>query len=345
MKKNNLDIKLESIGGMGANLIGKILGETAAMKLGWNASNFSSYGSEKTGSPVTAFIRFRANHDTIIENTPIAHPDILGIFHHSLLQNKSALAGLTSQSSLVVNSPFAASEIRSKLNINCCNIYALDCQNIILNASDKNTPFRINMLMLGGVLRAMDDNNFKDAVLDFVSEMFRDKNPAATESNLLAIRSGYENTSFSEGNPSEYKILSDPSRYISDFGYANTTKGGILPSLGNTKENNLSLSRSGFYPEYIPEKCIHCGLCDTTCPDMVFTFREGEYQNRRTMMNQGPNHQYCKGCLRCVEICPTQALVSKKEIITNTFSTHGADPIITSEGFLSENVTEGALNE
>lgn len=345
MKTDKLDIKLESIGGMGANLIGKILGETAATKSGWNASNFSSYGSEKTGSPVTAFIRFRKNHDTIIENTPIAHPDILGVFHHSLLQNKNALAGLTSQSFLVVNSPYSAKQIRNTLKWNNCNIYALDCQNIIVNSSHDKSPMRINMLMLGAILYAIDDDAFKESVLDFVTEMFRDKNPAALESNLLAIRTGYENTDLSIGDTHEYKVLFTPTRYTLEFGYANTPKGGILASLGNTKDNNLSLSRSGYYPKYIREKCINCGLCDTTCPDMVYTFKEGEYQNRRAMINQGPNYQYCKGCLRCVEVCPTGALVCEQEHHINTFATHGADPIITSEGFLSENVTEGGLNE
>lgn len=50
------EIRLESIGGLGANLCGKLLGELGASYLGLNASSFSSYGSEKRGSPVKAFI-------------------------------------------------------------------------------------------------------------------------------------------------------------------------------------------------------------------------------------------------------------------------------------------------
>lgn len=41
------EIRLESIGGLGANLAGKMLAETGVLGLGLNASNFSSYGSEK----------------------------------------------------------------------------------------------------------------------------------------------------------------------------------------------------------------------------------------------------------------------------------------------------------
>lgn len=53
-KKNALgfyEIRLESIGGLGANLAGKMLAETGALELGFNAANFSSYGSEKKAHP------------------------------------------------------------------------------------------------------------------------------------------------------------------------------------------------------------------------------------------------------------------------------------------------------
>lgn len=340
MNPQNLDIKIESVGGMGANLIGKILGETAAMKLMLNATSFSSYGSEKTGSPVTAFVRVRNNHDTIIENTPITHPDILALFHQSFLENDSALAGLTTDSRLIVNTPLGTEPIRKLLGHDTPDLFVLDCQSLMAQH-----PVRINMLMLGAILKASGNEDWFLAVLEFVEELFSSKEPETLRNNLLAVRLGYEETVFSKGIFTEKKELFPPSRQISVFGYRNTPPGGILPSLGNTAQNNLSLSRNGYIPKYLPEKCIHCGLCDTTCPDMVFTFREGEYNNRRAMINQGPDYRFCKGCLRCVEVCPTQALVSQKDTTGNLTGTHGADPIITSEAFYQENVKEGGLNE
>ena len=52
------EIRLESIGGLGANLCGKMLGELGVTCLKLNAASFSSYGSEKRGSPVKAHIRW-----------------------------------------------------------------------------------------------------------------------------------------------------------------------------------------------------------------------------------------------------------------------------------------------
>ena len=50
------EIRLESIGGLGANLCGKLLGELGVKYLDVNSSSFSSYGSEKTGTPVKGYI-------------------------------------------------------------------------------------------------------------------------------------------------------------------------------------------------------------------------------------------------------------------------------------------------
>ena len=41
------ELRLDSIGGLGAHLAGQILGEAVVLKMGMNALHFSSYGSEK----------------------------------------------------------------------------------------------------------------------------------------------------------------------------------------------------------------------------------------------------------------------------------------------------------
>lgn len=51
-ENGSYEIRLESIGGLGANLCGKMLGELGALSLSLNSLSFSSYGSEKRGSPV-----------------------------------------------------------------------------------------------------------------------------------------------------------------------------------------------------------------------------------------------------------------------------------------------------
>ena len=64
------EIRLESIGGLGANLCGSMLGELGSSELGLNSTSFSSYGSEKTGTPVKAYIRYCEKEKEIRVHSP-----------------------------------------------------------------------------------------------------------------------------------------------------------------------------------------------------------------------------------------------------------------------------------
>jgi Pyruvate/2-oxoacid:ferredoxin oxidoreductase gamma subunit len=78
------EMRLESIGGLGANLCGKLLGELGACYLGLSAAAFSSYGSEKRGSPVRAFVRYAQGDVEIRHNSPVTDPNVLVLFHTAL---------------------------------------------------------------------------------------------------------------------------------------------------------------------------------------------------------------------------------------------------------------------
>ena len=78
-------IRLESIGGLGANLCGKMLGELGVKYLGLNSAGFSSYGSEKTGTPVKGYIRYCDAKKEIRDHSPIIKPELLVIFHPALM--------------------------------------------------------------------------------------------------------------------------------------------------------------------------------------------------------------------------------------------------------------------
>ena len=77
--KEYYEIRLESIGGLGANLCGKMLGELGVKYLDVNSSNFSSYGSEKTGTPVKGFIRYCNKEKEIRVHFPVVEPDVSGV--------------------------------------------------------------------------------------------------------------------------------------------------------------------------------------------------------------------------------------------------------------------------
>ena len=45
---------------------------------------------------------------------------------------------------------------------------------------------------------------------------------------------------------------------------------------------------------------------------MVFQFAPGTYRGKNCMVNRGLDYYHCKGCLRCVEVCPKEALIRRE---------------------------------
>lgn len=347
------EIRLESIGGLGANLCGKLLGELGAAYLGLNASAFSSYGSEKQGSPVRSYVRWSSPEHEIRHNSPVEHPNLLVLFHQSLSDAMAVTAGVGPDCTVVVNTDAPPEDIRHRLRLHGGTLCCVDALEIALG-----TKSRMNMVMLGAVIRAAGFLPLQAAEA-LVRDTLGKKYPSMLENNLAGLKSGYEACRIQVFSPDEQYPPIPYTEAKSAWGYANAPLGGANPHIGSTVSNDLSPSREGYIPLFLPEKCIHCGLCDTTCPDMVFQFLPGTYRGRPSMLNSGLDYHHCKGCLRCVDVCPTGALVAGKErehpdkqwfvpnkdLIADTMDLEpaGADPSVTGESYLDEKRVDGGL--
>lgn len=355
MENNNgcYEMRLESIGGLGANLCGKLLGELGAAYLGLNASAFSSYGSEKRGSPVKAYVRWSAPDHDILHNSPVEHPHMLVIFHEALSKTQLITAGAEENCIIVVNTKSSPEEIRDKFKVYAGTICCVNALELAMQSKS-----RVNMVMLGAIAKASGFIPI-NSVISLISDTLGKKYPSMLQNNLLGIEQGYNNLSIQNFTPDgKYEKIPYQSQQIK-WGYINAPLGGENPHAGSTVSNDLSPSREGYIPLFLYEKCIHCGMCDTTCPDMVFQFLPGEYRGKPSMMNKGLDYHHCKGCLRCVDVCPTGALVAGKEeehtdkkwfvrnkdIIAQNldFEPAGADPWITSESYSDEKRIDGGL--
>ncbi len=347
------EMRLESIGGLGANLCGKLLGELGAVYLGLNSTAFSSYGSEKRGSPVKSYVRWSAPEQEILQNSPIESPHILILFHQALSKTLPVTAGVEEKCILVVNTNETPEQMRDELKLYAGTVCCVDALELALKSKS-----RVNMVMLGAVAKASEFIPI-NAVKELVADTLGKKYPAMLENNLAGLDLGYKKVQSQTFLPDEKYKKVPYTEIKSKWGYKNAPLGGANTHFGSTVSNDLSVSREGFIPLFLPEKCIHCGLCDTTCPDMVFQFLPGEYKGKLTMMNRGLDYHHCKGCLRCVDVCPTKALVSgreqehpdkkwflrNKDLITDNldFEPAGADPWITSEAYLTEKRMDGGL--
>jgi pyruvate ferredoxin oxidoreductase gamma subunit len=310
------EIRLESIGGLGANISGKILGELGVLKLGLNASNFASYGSEKRGTPVKSYVRYCKPDQEIKINSPVEQPHILGLFHSQLAGKIPVMAGVNENSIVIVNTTEDPDTIRDRLKMYAGKLVCIDALQIALEEKT-----RINMVMLGAIAKVSGFISL-EAMQEVVTDTIGRKYPAALKGNLAGVKRGYEEIvekTYALDNKYEYQEYSEVKR---EWGWDNMPLGGVNYIPGSTVNNDLTASREGFVPIFHQEKCINCGLCDSTCPDMVYQFKAGEFKGKPAMVNLGPDYHHCKGCLRCVEVCPVAALTEGRERDTDIWKDH-----------------------
>lgn len=356
-EKDYYEIRLESIGGLGANLCAKMLGELGVKYLNVNSSSFSGYGSEKTGTPVKGYIRYCREEKEIRVHSPVIEPDLLVVFHQALLKDRSVWKGCGRDTAVIMamETPEPGQEQLKELSGKVSVCYGVEAQRIAME-----TRSRINVVLLGAILKVMGIND-TEAGEQLCRDTLGKKYPDALEGNLNGIRRGYKEVRFLNISEKLNQVNSmDSSEEDSDqpeWGYETAPIGGINPRIGSTVIADLSPSRQGYIPIFIRERCINCGLCYSTCPDMVFQFDKGTYKGREMMVNQGLDYYHCKGCLRCVDICPVNALVQgmeakhpqKEYFITNKellrkpeyYEKAGPDGYITSESYLTEKRMEG----
>ncbi|NKI20849.1 4Fe-4S binding protein [Paenibacillus dendritiformis] len=303
------EIRLESIGGLGANLAGKMLAEAGVTGSGLNGVSFSSYGSEKKGSPVKAHIRFCQPETRIRDTTPIERPHIVGIFHEALAKTVNVTNGIYPDSLVLVNSSSDPARLKDKLRLPCGTIAVVDAIGIALEEGN-----RVNMAMLGALFRLCD---FLDPehMKGVIRKSLESKYPQAVQPALNTFQRGYDEVVFQTFALPEGEALPGPVRWDTPtLGYETQPIGGTVINPGNSVLKDLSISRAGMMPHFFEEKCIHCAACDNVCPDFCFVWEEKpDKKGRLHMFLQGIDYQYCKGCLKCVYACPTEALSSERE--------------------------------
>jgi len=299
-------IRFESIGGLGAHLAGKILAESCVLRQDFNGAHFSSYGSEKKGTPVKSFVRICRADREVRTSSPIEIPQVVAVFHEALVHSFDVAAGLSATGTLIMNTRKTPEEIRDLLGLCSGTVAVVDALGIALEEKT-----RVNTAMLGAVTRTCPFID-PDAVKETIRQSFSVRYANLVDANLRTFDRGY----------SELRSMTwpsapgDPGRPIQRatpaFGYLDAPIGGAILDAGNSIRKNLSTSRQGFLPAYDPTTCIHCGICDIVYPDLCFAWSH-DAGSEPSVRLLGIDYHYCKGCLKCVDACPTGSLTELRE--------------------------------
>lgn len=300
------EIRFESIGGLGAHAAGQVLATAAVLRMGLNGANFSSYGSEKKGSLVRSFVRLAPADRPIRTSAPVETPDTVVVFHAALMHNPATFAGFRKDGTFIYNAPAGLVPAQLAALPRTARIIRVDALGIAMQEKS-----RANAVLLGtlcGALPFLD----RETILEAFSEEFAGRHPEAVATNARAFQRGAVEFETLDGVGQAEGDL-PVARSAPAWGYETQPLGGIVPEPGNMAWNDLSVSRTGLMPVLNRDKCVHCGVCDLVCPDFCLAWGAGEEGGKYERELLGIDYRYCKGCLRCVESCPSAALTTEKE--------------------------------
>jgi pyruvate ferredoxin oxidoreductase gamma subunit len=302
------EIRMESIGGMGANLAGQILAEACILEMGYNGVNFASYGSEKKGTPVKSFIRLCPGQEEVTDNAPVENPHMLVVFAEGLLGSVPLTQGFKKGGAVVINTTKTPDEVMELMELPGCKVVCVDAMKI---AMEEKIP--LNTALLGAVSKAsgfITPESIKNVIKAKIGKRY----PHLVEGNMNAFDRGHSEIQEKDFTSSDKYPEVEFHRPEPGLGYENEPFGGVITNPGNTVLKNHAASRTGYIPLFHEDKCTNCGDCDITCPDhcMVFVMKKDDKGKDNSFM-LGVDYNYCKGCLRCVDICPADALTAEVE--------------------------------
>ena len=182
-KSGLIEIRWHGRGGQGGVTSAELVA-LAAISEGKYAQAFPSFGPERRGAPVLAFVRIDSEKPIKIR-AGIIQPDVVVVLDPSLLRITDVMAGLKEGGTVVINTQKTAGEIRSEFGIGgrLATVNATKIARELLGVPIVNTAMTGAMLKATGVIR-----------LDSMKEPLEKRFGRLAERNIKAMEKAYEET-------------------------------------------------------------------------------------------------------------------------------------------------------
>ncbi|EFI33352.1 pyruvate/ketoisovalerate oxidoreductase, gamma subunit [Desulfonatronospira thiodismutans ASO3-1] len=174
------EIRLHGRGGQGAVTSAELLARAAISREKF-AQAFPSFGPERRGAPVQAFVR--VDDKKIRKREKIYQPDMVLVLDPSLLDVVNVAEGLKEDGIVVVNSPQDSAELKQKHN--WPGAYTVDATKIAMDIL--SVPIT-NTTMLGALLKAsgiLEPQDMEEVIMDRFG-------PKLGPKNFEALKKAYE---------------------------------------------------------------------------------------------------------------------------------------------------------
>ena len=178
-----IEVRWHGRGGQGAVTSAELLAQ-AAISEGKYAQAFPSFGPERRGAPVQAFVRI-SSREPIKIRVEITQPDVVVVLDPGLLSIVNVTSGLKVNGVVVINTKKSTEQIRQEFGISS-SLATVDAAKIareLLGVPITNTT------MVGAVLKATEV-----VKLESLYEPLKHRFGRLAERNIGAMKRAYEET-------------------------------------------------------------------------------------------------------------------------------------------------------
>jgi pyruvate ferredoxin oxidoreductase gamma subunit len=187
VKNELVEIRWHGRGGQGSVTSAELLAQAAIIE-GKYAQAFPSFGPERRGAPVVAFVRI-SNDQSLKIRGEVTQPDLVVVLDPGLLRVVDVTAGLKVDGVVVVNTKKQAEQIRQEFDISSA-IATVDATKIareILGVSITNTT------MIGAVIKVS-----RAVEVESLLEPLKHRFGRLAERNSEVMRRAFEETMVKE---------------------------------------------------------------------------------------------------------------------------------------------------
>jgi 2-oxoacid:acceptor oxidoreductase gamma subunit (pyruvate/2-ketoisovalerate family) len=177
-----LEIRWHGRGGLGAVTSAELVAR-AAISEGRYAQSFPSFGPERRGAPVLAFLRI--SDESIKVRTVIQEPDIVVVLDPTLLHAVDITSGLKKNGKIIVNSRKPPAELKSEFGFK----WPVAAVNATKIAGETIGVPITNTAMIGALLKVTEAVKM-DSMVEQLQERFGGK----AMGNIEAMKRAYKET-------------------------------------------------------------------------------------------------------------------------------------------------------
>ncbi len=289
-----LEVIIHGRGGQGAVTAVELIAQ-AAIAGNKYAQAFPSFGPERRGAPVTAFLRIA--DEQIFTREKIESPDAVIVLDPTLIGLVDVCAGLKKGGDLIINCTEKVNTDEFQKDYKVSTVDASKIAIEVLGVPITNTAIIGAFLKVAKII----EPNLMNSPLD-------KRFGKLAEKNLNAMKRAYDETKsydFSGETGSDSLEADETFKIEALHVWDELEVGGEIIKPGSSRNCMTGTWRTLGIPVIDQEKCVKCGICWIVCPEMSYTKNDEGYYDW--------DDKYCKGCAICVEECISGAIEMREE--------------------------------